>query len=185
MNTRIVLLAVVLGSVPPAMSSAFAQTSDSFKVQEHVLNAGGNPDGGQVLASSSFRVSLDSIGEGVTGPGLSSTLWRMDGGFVSAYPPPGEVMGVRFAPDHITLSWMPERSVGSYDLYRGVVPAFLPGYGTCNQLGLTAETAVDTDLPSIGAGFFYLLTARNRLREEGTKGFNSSGIERLNPIPCP
>ncbi|PYT33187.1 MAG: hypothetical protein DMF52_16120 [Acidobacteria bacterium] len=34
-------------------------------------------------------------------------------------------------------------------------------------------------------GFFYLITSRNRLDEEGIKGHASSGVERANPLPCP
>lgn len=185
MKPRIALMAVVLGAGPLVTSPAIAQESASFKLQEHVLNAGGNPDGGTVLASSSFRIRLDAIGEGMTGPGMASTSWRMDSGFVSAYPPPGEVTGVQFDPGGVTLSWDPERSVGAYELYRGVAPAFLPGYGSCNQSGLTAETAADMYVPSAGTVLFYLVTARNRLSEEGTKGFDSSGTERPNPDPCP
>ena len=30
-----------------------------------------------------------------------------------------------------------------------------------------------------------LVTARNRLTEEGTKGFTSAGAQRSNPAPCP
>ena len=36
-----------------------------------------------------------------------------------------------------------------------------------------------------GACLFYLVTARNRLGEEGTKGYRSPGIERPNDAPCP
>jgi hypothetical protein len=39
--------------------------------------------------------------------------------------------------------------------------------------------------PSSGATFFYLATAKNRLGEEGTKGYRSSSVERPNPTPCP
>ena len=36
-----------------------------------------------------------------------------------------------------------------------------------------------------GNGYFYLVTARNRLWEEGTKGSSSAGAQRANPAPCP
>lgn len=185
MKAPIVLMAIVLGTGPLVTSPASAQASASFKLQEHVLNSGGHPDGGSVLASSNFRIRLDALGESVTGPGLASFSWRMDSGFVSAYPPPGEVTQVRFDAGGVTLSWDAESSVGAYELYRGVAPGFLPGYGSCNLSGLTAETAADTDVPSAGVAFFYLVTARNRLSEEGTKGFDSSETERPNPNPCP
>ena len=43
----------------------YAQESASFKLTEHVFNAGGNPADGAVLASASFRIKLDAIGESV------------------------------------------------------------------------------------------------------------------------
>jgi hypothetical protein len=185
MKPRVAAMALVMGSGLLLTIPAGGQESANYKLHEHTLNAGGNPDGGTVLASSSFRITLDALGEGITGPDLAGTSWRMDAGFVSGYPPPGEVTGVRFGADHITLTWNPEMSVGTYDLYRGIAWAFLPGFGSCDQYGLTSETATDTDVPSVGSGFFYLVTARNRLSEEGTKGLYASGTERPNPSPCP
>jgi hypothetical protein len=185
MKLRVAALAVVLGSGLLSTNPVRGQASANFKLYEHTLNAAGNPAGGTVLASSNFRITLDALGQGIMGPGLASTSWRMDAGFVSGYPPPGEVTGVRFGADHITLTWNPEMSVGTYDLYRGVARVFLPDFGSCDQYGLTSETAADSDVPSVGSGFFYLVTARNRLREEGTKGLYASGTERPNPIPCP
>jgi len=186
MRRRVVLLlAAVLGASSFVTRPAISQTSANFKLQEHVLNAGGDPNGGSTLASTSFRIRLDSIGESVTGAGLASTSWRMDTGFLSAYPPPGEVTGLKFGPGRTTLLWNPERSIGTYDLYRGVAPAFLPAYGICSQSGVTAETTTDTTVPFVGGALYYLVTARNRLSEEGTKGFASSGVERPNTSPCP
>jgi hypothetical protein len=185
MKRRIVMLAAVLGIASFVASPALSQTSANFKLQEHVINAGGNPNGGSALVSSSFRIQLDSIGESVTGPGLASASWLVDAGFSSAYPPPGEVTGLRFGPGRVTLLWDLERSIGTYDLYRGMVPAFLPNYGVCSQSGMTAETVTDTVVPAAGGSLYYLVTARNRLSEEGTKGFASSGAERPNGSPCP
>ena len=184
MQRRIVGLAAIAGAWLVA-SPALSQSSANFKLSEQVLNAGGNPSGGTVLSSPSFRISLDAIGDSVTGAALSSSAWRMDAGFVSGYPPPGEVLGLRFGPGRTTLLWNAERSVGSYNLYKGSLFAFLPDYGVCTQSGLTAETATDAAVPPAGAGAFYLVTARNRLAEEGTKGFASSGVERSHGVPCP
>ena len=36
-----------------------------------------------------------------------------------------------------------------------------------------------------GDVLFYLVTSRNRLGEEGPKGFDHLGVERGNPVPCP
>jgi len=52
--------------------------------------------------------------------------------------------------------------------------------------GLPADSVTDTDsdpLP-VSGGFFYLVTAENRLAEEGTKGFTAEGAERLGTV-CP
>jgi hypothetical protein len=169
-----------------AAGHALAQSSASFRVAEHALNAGGDPSQGTSPYSTSFRVSLDAVGEGVVARGLSSASFRADGGFVSAYSPPGEVGGLRFGPGHANLSWDPESSVGDYAVYRDTVSS-LPGLGAgaCWQHGMTTVGVADPAVPSSGEGFFYVVTARNRLGEEGTKGFRSSGAERANASPCP
>jgi hypothetical protein len=173
------LLAVAAAGV------AIAQTSASYKLTEFTLNNGGDPSNGSFAASASHRIRLDAIGDAVTATALSSASHRMDAGFVSDYPPPGEVKGELFI-DKTTLTWSAERSIGAYDVYRALVSS-LPGlgYGTCLETGLTVESATDAATPSAGQGFFYLVTARNRLGEIGTKGYASTGIERANAAPCP
>ncbi len=162
-----------------------AQESPSYKQGEHGLNAGGHPDAGVSLSSSSYRIRLDAVGEGVVAPGLASGSFRMDGGFVPAYPPPGEVLGLRFT-DRQTLRWNPERSVGDYSVYRDLVSALSGlGFGSCLDHHVVQEGATDTQTPGAGQGYFYLVTAENRLDEEGTKGFRSNGMERPNHAPCP
>jgi hypothetical protein len=178
------VLAVLAGLL--GVGLAAAQVSTSYKLTEHVFNAGGHPAEGVMLTSTSYRVTLDAIGDSVTGYGLSSASYRMDGSFGFCFPPPGEVTGLHFT-DHQTLVWDAERSVGVYNLYRNLMSVLSGGdTGTCEQHDLTATTATDTDpAPSAGDGFFYLVTAENRLAEEGTKGWRSSGSERPNPLPCP
>ncbi len=108
----------------------------------------------------------------------------MCGGYGSLFPPPGEVTGLLFS-DKQTAGWDPESSVGSYRLYRDLMSNLLGlGFGQCEQQGLTSETISDTDPVPVDDGFFYLVTALNRLTEEGTKGFRSSGIERAGSV-CP
>lgn len=150
-----------------------AQQSASYKSGEHVFNAGGNPAGFTVPASASFRISLDSVGEGVVRTGLSSASYHMDGSFGGCYPPPGEVLGLRFT-DPQTLVWDPEKSVGDYNLYRGTL-GNVSGGGSCQQQDIADETTADSDPLSVGNGFFYLVTAENRLDEEGTKGAGRTG----------
>jgi hypothetical protein len=164
---------------------ALAQTSTSYNLSEHTFNAGGHPHQGTVMTSASYRMSLDSIGEGIAGRGLSSRLYNMDASFGFTYPPPGEVGGLGFT-DHQTLAWDPEKSVGVYNLYRGLISGLSGlGYGSCEQHDLAGETAIDTDTPPSTDGYFYLATAENRLFEEGTKGWDSGLAERSNSAPCP
>jgi len=160
-----------------------AQQSVDYRVEEHVFNAGGHPLGGTVPTSAGFQISLDALGDGITGTSLAGTSFRVDGAFVSAYTPPGEILALRFT-DALTLVWNPERSVGHYNIYRGGVGSFLPDYGTCSQPPVFQTTTTDGSAPSPGQGFFYLVTAENRLREEGTKGFDSGGNERTGTV-CP
>ena len=174
----VVILALLSGS-------AAAQTSASFKLEEHTLNNGGHPDAGIVMTSASFRVTTDALGDGIVGTGLTSPSFHADVGFGSAYPPPTEVLNLRFTSVN-TLVWNPEKSVGVYNLYRDSLSALSGlGYGQCEQFDLPGETAADTDPLPVSDGFFYLVTAENRRGEEGTKGFDSSDAERPNLSACP
>ena len=167
-----------------AGSLALAQSSASYKLQESVFNGGGHPNGGSVLTSASFHVRLDSIGEGLVQTGLGSASFHMDAGFVDVYRPPGEVLNLRYLANKQTLQWNPEISIGVYALYRNTLNTLPGSFGVCLPPNVSVNSADDTALPSVGAGFFYLVTARNRLREEGTKGTQSNGVPRPNPGPC-
>ena len=178
---------VVAGLLLLAIGAASAQQSTSFQLEEHVFNAGGHPQSGAIPTSASFQITLDALGEGLVAPPMSSTSFQMEGGFVSAYPPPGEAENLRFT-DTTTLVWDPERSRGGYALYQGLVMVpFDADYGLCEQPPppLTTETATVTGLTGVGDTLFYLVTARNTLGEEGPKGFDHLGAERDNPVPCP
>jgi hypothetical protein len=156
------------------LGTAHAQQSASFKLTESVLNAGGHPANGAVLTSSSYRIRLDAIGDAAVPGALASPSYAMDGGFVGAYPPAGEVQNVRFT-SKTGLSWDAEKAGGGYDLYRG---------GACLQGNVATPSASDAALPAAGQTFLYLVTAENRLGEEGTRGYQSSGAERVG-APCP
>lgn len=181
MTRAIVLLVLASGAFVPAS----AQVSASYRLEEHTFNAGGRPDQGSIAASANFRVRFDAIGEPAARRGLQSASYREDAGFAAIYPPPGEVRNLRFQ-SKLTMRWDPERSVGTYDVYRGLLTT-LGGltYGDCFAHGLTDSTTNDNGTPPRRDGWFYLATAVNRLREEGTKGYRSSGAERANPAPCP
>jgi len=167
---KTMILVAVLFALP-----ALAQQSANFKLTEHVFNAGGHPSGGVVMASTSYKVTLDALGESVVQTGMTSTSFHMDTSFTVAYTPPGEVIDLSFT-DGDTITWSANRSAGVYDLYRDDTS---DGYGDCEQQDLQATTATDASLPAEGGGFFYLVTVKNRLLEEGTKGSRSDGTERL------
>ena len=101
---QLLILLVLLLAFP-----VLAQESASYKLAEHTFNAGGNPSDGVVLTSTSYSITLDAIGDSVVARGLSSASFGMDGGFISGYPPPGEVDGLYFT-DPATLVWSPEPS---------------------------------------------------------------------------
>jgi hypothetical protein len=84
----------------------------------------------------------------------------------------------------IVLRWNPEKSVGVYNVYREPISS-LPGAGTCLARGLQVTNYNEPTVPLSGTGYYYLITAENRLGEEGTKGFRSSGTERSNAFACP
>lgn len=163
---------------------ASAQTSASFEVTEHDINAGGHSLDASRPTSASFRISQDAIGDAVVRSTLASASYGGNGGFVARYAPPGEVHGVRFL-DKINLIWSHEPSAGTYNLYRNAL-ASLPGnFGSCYQSALVAPAFLETDVPPQALGWHYLVTAENRLREEGTKGRTASGVVRSNPSACP
>jgi hypothetical protein len=177
---KIMIIVMMLAAWP-----ALAQTSTSFKVEEHVFNAGGHPSDGDVMASTGFRITLDAIGESVGGSGLNSASFRMDGGFGVAYSPPGEIQGLGFT-DHETLTWNREKSAGVYNLYRDQISNLSGlGSGSCEQNDLPGETATDFSVPAQNTGYFYLVTVENRIGEEGTKGSDSADNVRPNLSACP
>ena len=95
------------------------------------------------------------------------------------------MLALRFS-DATSLEWNPEGSIGSYSLYRDLLSSLSGlGYGMCLEPFLLVETTTDTDVPTTpGTGFFYLVTAENKLAEKGTKGFHSDTAERMG-LACP
>ena len=182
MRLRITLLAFALAMIP---ALAAAQSSTNYKISDHALNNGGGPHGGLVPSSTSFQITLDSIGDTVGLTTVGSASFQVQGSFVVSYRPPGEVLGLDFL-NSTTLVWEPEPSVGEYQVYRSEV-ALLPSgdTGLCLVSQLPDNTVYEPSSPVPGQGWFYLVTARNRLAEEGTKGYRSNGSERPNLGPCP
>ena len=169
--------------------SVSAQSSPSYTLEEHAFNAGGAATAGVVLSSPNFQITLASVGEPLVRRGLGSASFGLDAGFDSAYPPPGEVAPrcgtgampcLRFT-DAQSLTWPADPAAGVYNLYRDDTG---DGYGSCEQQSIADAGTMDGNEPSPGAAFYYLVTVRNRLGEEGTKGTASDTSERLGTL-CP
>jgi hypothetical protein len=176
------LLALVLAT---ASLDAASQTSVSYKLTEHILNEGGQPSQEGVMVSSSFKLSLDALGEAVAAPALTSAAYHLAGGFVDAYLPPGEVTSIRLLSDHQTLEWDWDPASTAYNVYRDLVSTLAGEFGKCAVSRVTTNSWTDPTPPAAGTGYFYLVTGENRLWQEGTKGYRSSGLERSNSSPCP
>ena len=162
-------------------AGAFAQSSTSYQIEQGTFNNGGNP--APALTSTHYQMTLDAVGDGINATGLASSSYGMDTGFAPDYRPPGEVLNLRFT-SKTAFTWSPETSVGKYNTYRGALGSFT-GYGSCLHGGLTTNTDTDTAVPPAGSGYFYLVTAKNRIAEEGPKGYTSGGAVEPNPAPCP
>ena len=180
---RILLMAIFI--LPAAALPLMAQQSAGYKLEEHVMNAGGHPENGVMMFSPGFKVSLDSIGDGVSVGGLGSASFNLDAGFVNTFRPAGEVSALMFI-NKDQLEWNADPSAGVYNLYRDTINNLVGlGFGACLQQDLNTASTFDRDpMPEPGDGYFYLATAENRLREEGTKGFQTTGSERQGTT-CP
>jgi hypothetical protein len=162
-----------------------AQSSPGYRLEEHVLNAGGRPAETIVASSPGFRLSLESIGDSLARRPQSGGAYRLDSGFVSGHRPPGEVMGLGFLVDQSTLTWSPEPASSAYNVYSGPLTG-LPGtYGMCAVARVAGTSWSDAATPPPASGVFYLVTGENGLWEEGTRGFASNGVERINASACP
>jgi hypothetical protein len=159
-----------------------AQSSATFRVEASVFNSGGHPAQGLTMTSSSYRISMDSIGESLISSALSSSSFELDSGLGSAYRPAGLVTNLRFASKD-TMDWDVHRSAGRYNLYRDEL-ANIGAYGSCFNPGLISPSASDSQAPASGAVFFYLVTVVNRLGEEGGKDSDGSGVPR-GGVWCP
>jgi hypothetical protein len=161
-----------------------AQESASYKLTETTINNGGNPGALGEPGSAHFLITLDAVGDAVVRTGAASASFRVDAGFVGRYGPPGEVTGARFV-NKSALVWNPAPWAYRFEVYRGTIGSLPGAFGACFAGDLAAPTANDASVPSPGQGHFYLVTARNTLREEGPKGYGSDGTEQANPVPCP
>jgi hypothetical protein len=181
MNTRWFALIVLL-LASSADLPTLAQSSATFRVDESVFNSGGHPEQGISMTSTSYRISLDSLGENLVSAALSSGSYELESGLASAYRPAGSVTGLRFISKD-ALEWDAHSAAGRYNLYRDDLNN-IGAYGACLDPGLASPPASDPQAPAPGAVFFYLVTVVNRLGEEGGKDSDSNGIPRAG-VWCP
>lgn len=159
------------------------QSSPSYRLTDHVFNQGGHPAGGVHLASAGFRMSLDSVGEGIASPVSSGATLEARSGFGACYAPAAEVGAVRVSSDRVTFFWSPDRAASDYRIYSGTLDELPGSYGTCRMTGVQGTQAPLPEIPE-SSGYFYLITARDLLGEEGTKGTDGNGHPR-GSLPCP
>ena len=162
-----------------------AQSSTSFQIEESAFNAGGHPNGGTMMTSATYRITLDSLGEAIDGATVASASYSMQGGMVTAYAAPGEVDNLLFTGKD-ALDWGAHTSADVYHLYRqqsGLLPSAYAG--ACEEPDIPQSATSASGAPPSGAVWFYIVTAENRLGEEGTRGFESTGSERPEAGACP
>lgn len=98
---------------------------------------------------------------------------------------PGEVaMDLAFDSTGQTLTWSASATASAYNVYRGSITSPFSPTHVCLGPSIPAPRAGDPALPSLGGGFYYLVTGRNACGE-GTAGADSSAVERPVPAPCP
>ncbi len=177
------LLAALAGLATP-VATAEDPASAGFRIVGGTLNAGGRPENGQVGTSASFRLTIDAIGSPVAHGTMSGASFSAEGGFASSFPPAGEVMDLRFG-DAETLLWSAEPSALSYRAYRDDIASLGGPVGSCLASGIAGTSTTDATVPGVGSGFLYLVTAVNRLAEEGPAGSASNGKSRALASTCP
>src|SRR6185436_16399581 len=126
---------------------------------------------------------LDSDGDG---PGNACDCAPFSAASVAI---PGEVSGLVFDADGITLSWSsaaPSAGAGSvHDLVRGnlgQLPVGSGGSELCLATGNGTSLASDAEIPAVGSGFWYVVRGRNGCGAGGY-GF-ASGAAPRNTAAC-
>ena len=179
---RIVILLALILVLPVSVSTA--QSSASFKIEESAFVAAGHPDDATILTSTDYRITFDTLAGPFLPTSMSSAGFISEATWFYTYRPPLEISGLVFV-DKTTLEWIGSPAAGSYNLYRDTVTNLAgASYGNCIQQGIPSSTTMDADAVPGGETFFYLVTVENRLGEEGGKGSQSDGMERIGSS-CP
>jgi PKD repeat protein len=81
----------------------------------------------------------------------------------------------------VQLSWTAAPEADAYSVSRGELTSLeAANYGDCLEEGITATAFVDSDLPTAGGGFFYLVQSQNHDCGLGPLGFAYGETERVN-----
>ena len=128
---------------------------------------------------------LEAIGDTVGFAEPTSPSYGVTPGFVSAFGPASEVLALTFD-DATTISWGGQPNATGYNIYSHDLGS-LSGTdnGGCLESTVAGNSYLAVGTPAAAEGFFYLVTAINRLAEEGTPGSDSQGTERGNAGACP
>lgn len=113
---------------------------------------------------------------------LSPEICGLAGGLSMSVDPIGQL---RFD-SRTLLSWTTGPLVlGPFALYRGTLGGSAWDYDhTCQGPPIALPSATDTATPSLGYGFYYLVTVRD-LCGETSPGYDDAGSERPLSEPCP
>ena len=177
---RLILTTTLICALP-----ALAQQSAGYQLTEHTFNQGGRPQDGVAATSTSFAITLDAIGDTTGFAEPTSASYGVTPGFVTAFGPAGEVLDLTFD-DATTISWDEQPNATGYNIYSHDLGS-LSGTdnGGCLESTVPDNSYMAVGTPAATEGFFYLVTAINRLAEEGTPGSDSQGTERGNAGACP
>lgn len=98
-------------------------------------------------------------------------------------PTPGEVQGLAIASNKSTFSWTATPNAARYDVVRGLISALPlgPGGGDETCTGDIPGPYVDSTVPVVGQGRFYVVRAENACPPGGTGGTGTWGVGRRYP----
>ncbi len=147
----------------------------------------------ETLGTSSTTVALDSADNSALGGNADGDARGDDCDCApldpSAFTPPGEVPRVLMLPDESSVDWASQAARSgtgtTHDVLRGMLSG-LPVGGAgeaCVASEAPSPPASDPDLPPSGAGYWYVVRARNACGI-GPYGFLSGGVERVSGA-CP
>jgi hypothetical protein len=80
----------------------------------------------------------------------------------------------------VLLSWSPDPAADAHSVLRGELGGLAAGsYGDCLHEGIDSTSYLDSEVPAVGTGFFYLVQAQNFDCGLGSLGFGSAEEERV------